>query len=401
MADESGVFNLEAFERGMAALTRLSEESERVMDQLIADLGLGPSMAAIQQEAAEQQRQKHQTRADRRSQRRKRAPAQQETQDMVATRTVSDAARKILSKCVIDDDAIQLPRGEDGGKNLLDRKLYLELNSVLEALGGKWTKRREAHVFTDTTGAELADRFYTVVETGTFERPQDYGYYPTPDWLVDKMIHAADIAVNHRVLEPSAGRGAILLKIQKKVFNGAQLAICELLEENRHVLTAMGFKVDAVDFMTFDVGPMLDRVVMNPPFQRSQAPLHVKHAIRQLKPGGRLVSIMPTSIMQRQDRLHREVRAELMRHGTIHPLPDDAFRESGTMVRTVLVTYNKPLAAADQPFQEPQDAPQTAQEGRNVPEATVAPPRRFARLSETPRRTFARPKLRTLNRTKP
>ena len=34
----------------------------------------------------------------------------------------------------------------------LDRKTYLEVNKVLEALGGKWNKKHKAHIFeTDPT----------------------------------------------------------------------------------------------------------------------------------------------------------------------------------------------------------------------------------------------------------
>lgn len=306
---------------------------------------------------------------------------------MVATRTVSTEARNVLRRCAVEDDAIVLP------KEILERRLYLEVNAVLEALGCTWSRGRKAHVYDVQNGDDIIESFYTVVETGEWNRPQDYGYYPTPDWLVAKMIEVADVAVNHRVLEPSAGKGAILKQIKKKVFNTAQLAICEILPENQAELKKLGFEVDEANFLDLDCGPLFDRVLMNPPFSKSQALLHVRHAITMLKPGGKLVSIMPSSIMQRQDRLHREVRAEIMRHGSMHPLPEDTFSESGTSVRTVMVTYQKPIDSREQTFtlvattaHEPQDAPQTAVQGSHEAEVTKSPPRRFQRLSEKPRR---------------
>jgi hypothetical protein len=37
----------------------------------------------------------------------------------------------------------------------------------------------------------------------------------------------------------------------------------------------------------------------------------------------------------------RAVRELVERHGTIEPLPEGSFKESGTMVRTVLVTLSR------------------------------------------------------------
>jgi protein-L-isoaspartate O-methyltransferase len=315
----------------------------------------------------------------------------------VKARTVSDEARKVLSLCTVDDDAISLPPVQ------LDRPLYEEVNAIFSALGGKWNRSRKAHVFSDPTGTELAEQFYAVVETGTWERPQDAGYFPTPDWLVDRMIGMAAIQPYHRVLEPSAGQGAILAKIARKLDSRHQLALCEILPANQKVLCEQGFELDAADFMTLECGELFDRVLMNPPFGKSQAPLHVRHAIELLKPGGRLVAIMPSSIMQRQDRLHREVRAELIRNGKILPVEEGAFKDSGTLVRTVMVVYDKPTAASSQsvcrqpaamPPQMPARAPERPVAASVPVEPPPAPTRRFRRLSDGPRRfrRLARPR---------
>jgi protein-L-isoaspartate O-methyltransferase len=316
---------------------------------------------------------------------------------MVPTRTISDDARKVLARCVLDHDTVTVPNDEHGKP--LERRLYQEINAVLEALGGVWTRKRRAHVFTELTGEDLADRFYTIVETGSWERAQDAGYYPTPEWLVEQMIAAAAIEGFHRVLEPSAGQGAILTKVAPKLQSRHQLAICELLPANQKVLEQQGFTVDAGDFLEFATEPIFDRILMNPPFGKSAAPRHVQHAMTMLKPGGRLVAVMPNGIMQRQDALHRAVRQQIILHGAIAPLPEDTFKDAGTGVRTVLVVYDRPKDAVQPPISRPvpvqdvqqaQDAPQKPLQATEVPKASENPQPRFKRLSEAPRR-FKRP----------
>ena len=85
--------------------------------------------------------------------------------------------------------------------------------------------------------------------------------------------------------------------------------------------------------------PFYDRVVMNPPFARQDDIRHVTHAMRFLKDGGRLVSVMAASILFRDNRLTSDFRALIdERGGDIEECPEAAFRSSGTMVRTVIVT---------------------------------------------------------------
>jgi 16S rRNA G1207 methylase RsmC len=89
------------------------------------------------------------------------------------------------------------------------------------------------------------------------------------------------------------------------------------------------------------LGPkgLFDRIVMNPPFADQQDIRHVTYAATFLKSGGRLVAIMSAGVAFRKDRLAREFRALVeQRGGSIEELPADAFRASGTGVRTVLVT---------------------------------------------------------------
>ena len=84
-------------------------------------------------------------------------------------------------------------------------------------------------------------------------------------------------------------------------------------------------------------------VIMNPPFSRRQDALHIRAAFRQLRPGGRLVSVASGGLAFRRDALHREVREQIEAWGgSIEPLPAESFKASGTSVNTVLVVATRP-----------------------------------------------------------
>jgi hypothetical protein len=96
-------------------------------------------------------------------------------------------------------------------------------------------------------------------------------------------------------------------------------------------------------------------VMMNPPFARRADLAHVTHALRFVKPGGVLVAIMANGVTfhsYRETVAFRELVAAS--GGAITPLPDDAFKQSGASVRTVLVTIPVPAA---QPVPAPSPVP--------------------------------------------
>lgn len=213
----------------------------------------------------------------------------------------------------------------------LDRKLYARTNQVLEALGGKWNTRAKAHVF----GEPCEGRIESAVDTGSYTRPDDMGWFPTPAPLAARVVEVARIEKGMRVLEPSAGEGAIAAAARNA---GAQVACIEL-DGSRVAALMKRFgddgRITQGDFLQTTPAPVFDRVVMNPPFARRADVHHVNHAMKFLKPGGRLVAIMSAGVGFREDALTREFRA---RCESIEALPEGSFRCSGTDVNTVLVT---------------------------------------------------------------
>jgi predicted RNA methylase len=177
--------------------------------------------------------------------------------------------------------------------------------------------------------------------------------FVTPKELAERVIEAADIQPGQRVLEPSAGTGALLsaaLPWNGAGFTGSPAAgetvAVEINQRLADVLRSEYPTTDVrcADFLhcNGDLGKF-DRVVMNPPFADKADIEHVTHALKFLKAGGKLVAIMSAGVTFREDRKASDFRALIWgMGGTIEELPEDSFKQSGTSVRTVLVEVCTP-----------------------------------------------------------
>jgi protein-L-isoaspartate O-methyltransferase len=158
--------------------------------------------------------------------------------------------------------------------------------------------------------------------------------FPTPASLADEMVRRADLAPGHRVLEPSAGTGALLRAISAAGVDVAHVTAVEINQRLAEALPAtLAVRVLAEDFLTVDVGGPFDRIVMNPPFERAADIRHVRRAFEQLAPGGRLVALVADGPRQRE-RLRPWV---LEQGGTWEEQAPDTFAEQGTNVRVAML----------------------------------------------------------------
>lgn len=241
---------------------------------------------------------------------------------------VDDAVLQVLSVAELEGNALRLT-------GQLDRAMYTKVNKVIEAAGGKWNRSAKAHLF----DRPASDRVEEIILTGEVEVPKDeFNYFPSPPDVVARLMELADVREGMRVLEPSAGRGAIAYACADA---GAKVDCYELMEAN-FVALAGDVRLGSVrhmDFIAQSPEASYDRVVMNPPFAKQQDIKHVMHALKLLMPGGLLVSVMASSVTFRDNKLTQEFR-DLIRErgGEIEALPEAAFKASGTMVRTVIVT---------------------------------------------------------------
>lgn len=241
---------------------------------------------------------------------------------------------EVIGRSVVDGNKLFLT-------GQLDRQLYVKVDKVLKAAGGQWNRKEKAHVF--NCDAEV--RIQQMLETGDIEVPRDFDYFPTPETLAVRLKFLAGIGANTKVLEPSAGQGAIA-KVIHNAADNVSLDMYELMQSNVDFLKGLnlerGSVYGPVNFLEVDHLPIYDAVVMNPPFGKQADIDHVMHAFEFLKPGGRLVSIMSASILFRDNKktqLFRQFISE--RGGKIEPLPEGSFKESRTMVRTVVVIIDK------------------------------------------------------------
>ncbi len=224
----------------------------------------------------------------------------------------------------------------------------------------KWYKNGNAHMwFKDPEQVALCNRliaehFGLVVGAGPdvanksdwHSAPVDPNlddFYETPEWLALEMVNRADIQPHHKVLEPSAGEGAIARHIAPLV--GARLTCIEASSARVQKLKKAfpQAKVHCDDFLQFWAEQDWDRILMNPPFSKNADVAHVARAVKALKirRGGRLVAIMSAGILFRTDRATKALRAEIEAFGgSIEPLPVNTFKEAGTGINTALVVVD-------------------------------------------------------------
>lgn len=218
----------------------------------------------------------------------------------------------------------------------LDRNLYLQTDKVLQAAGGKWNRKEGAHVF----DGDAESRIDQIILTGDVVVPKDeYNYFPTPSSLVDRLMEIANVQPGMLCLEPSAGKGAIAGSLLLATGKGGNLLCVELMPENAKHLRDLGLTTIEDDFLRLEPTKIYDRIVMNPPFAKQADIKHVMHALNFLSAGGLLVSIMGAGVVFRENKLAVEFRDLVeARGGSIEALPEGSFKESGTMVNTVIVT---------------------------------------------------------------
>lgn len=153
---------------------------------------------------------------------------------------------------------------------------------------------------------------------------KDLQFYRTPKTVVDRAIESAYLPKGATVLEPSCGDGAILDGLRKA---GYQCSGIEYHAGRASEARDKGHSVLTANFLDTAPDPVYDAVVMNPPFYGKHYLKHIEHALKFVKPGGVLVSILPASAWYE----HKIIK------GQWYDLPIGSFRESGTNVNTGFV----------------------------------------------------------------
>jgi hypothetical protein len=175
-----------------------------------------------------------------------------------------------------------------------DKAVRAVAEGVLEAIGG--VRIKEGFQF-DYDPATVIDE---IVASGCVPDTLSHQFYPTPDELADEVVALAEIGEGHSCLEPSAGSGALAKRLPKE-----RTTCVEVAGVRCEILRALGLEVHQADFIEWSeraagAATLFDRIVANPPFSQGRAEAHLVAAATVLRPGGRLVCILPAS-MQGKD----------------------------------------------------------------------------------------------------
>lgn len=255
---------------------------------------------------------------------------------MPRTSTLTREAYDVLSICKVDSFSVELP------DTPLDRNLYTEVNKALAALGGKWNRKAKAHLFDRDPRVPFEQMLMDgVIPTAEHKLSS---FFATPEPLAERLANLVPRTGTERILEPSAGDGAIVRALRAVSPRAHVVAVePDLLRAARirgmdelHVQTFQ-------DWLADDPEPVT-AVVMNPPFTVPGDHLayldHVEMALDFLAEhdGGDLLAIVPAGFEARADARIVQLRERVIDlGGGFTALPPDAFKASGTSVATLLI----------------------------------------------------------------
>ncbi len=217
-----------------------------------------------------------------------------------------------------------------------------------EGTGGKEIDRAYSEALTEFQKAKT-HYFANQKLKGKRDSRQGIDYYPTPEPLGLKMVEWADVRKNERVLEPSAGHGAIARYFPEDTHRTLVEPSNDLA--SRAALKAPGARVVVDRFENLHITNKYDAIVMNPPFGTGgkTAIDHLKKAIDHLANGGRIVALLPLG--QGAKRFEDLVDSDLwLRNGLVLratiDLPSVTFERAGTTINAFVAVIEKQTDAA-------------------------------------------------------
>lgn len=235
------------------------------------------------------------------------------------------------------------------------------VNAFLETMDGTWEQRKPGADGEDVGGKEY-DRA-TLSPLSDFDRAKSLyfanqkknagnksaegkDYFATPEPVGFKMVEWAGLNDGDKVLEPSAGHGAISRFFSPNTENviiepsGKLAALAQMNTD--------GAKVINSNFEDYNVVNKFNAVVMNPPFGvgGKTAMDHVAKAFKHLRDNGRIIAIVPDgpSMMKRFERWYdSEEAANAYLVGEVL-LPGEAFKRAGTGIFTKILVIDKHMS---------------------------------------------------------
>lgn len=240
--------------------------------------------------------------------------------------------QEVLQNCTVEGNIVKLPAGN------LDRALYLAVAKALNLIGGKWKGGKVAGFVFPSDPTELLEQ---IANGKKRNLKKEFQFFATPAPLADKLVEYAEPNETHCILEPSAGQGAIIDAIQRKL-PFVIVDYCELMDTNRLILAKKSKLVQVGQDFLMLKNCSYDRIIANPPFSQNQDIDHVYHMFKCLKPGGRIVSVMSKHWNTSTNKKETEFREWLnTQYHLIEDVDAGTFKESGTNIATQIVIIDK------------------------------------------------------------
>lgn len=211
-----------------------------------------------------------------------------------------------------------------------------------EDIGGKENDR---NIVSTDSDYDRAKAFYFArgKKTAKNKAAEGVDYFATPEPVGYKMVQWAGLKDGDRVLEPSAGHGAISRFFSPNTDN-------TIIEPSSRLAPQAQMNTDNAKlingyFEDLHIGNKYDAVTMNPPFGTGgkTAVEHVAKAFKHLRNGGRVIAIIPRGAMadkrfntwyESDDAKDAHMVGEVL-------LPDVTFERAGTKVATRVIIIDK------------------------------------------------------------
>ncbi|WP_418309318.1 LPD38 domain-containing protein [Phascolarctobacterium succinatutens] len=211
-----------------------------------------------------------------------------------------------------------------------------------EDVGGKENDR---NIVSTDSDYDRAKAFYFArgKKTAKNKAAEGVDYFATPEPVGYKMVQWAGLKDGDRVLEPSAGHGAISRFFSPNTDN-------TIIEPSSRLAPQAQMNTDNAKlingyFEDLHIGNKYDAVTMNPPFGTGgkTAVEHVAKAFKHLRNGGRVIAIIPRGAMadKRFDAWYESDDAKDAHMVGEVLLPGITFERAGTKVATRIVIIDK------------------------------------------------------------
>lgn len=254
----------------------------------------------------------------------------------------------VLKNCMVEGNVVKLPDGK------LDRSIYTEVKKQLELIGGRWKGGRVCGFQFEVSNEDLQELLDAQAKGDGRNLKKEFQFFETPDEVGRYMMK--DIAVEYnqfkdlKVLEPSAGNGALIKSFHKYVNKNVTVDCIELMDLNRFKLQKLPNVnligkdfLNIVDIDKFNlIRGQYDVIIANPPFSGNQDIDHILAMYRCLKSKGRILTISSKSWVLGNQKKQVQFKEWLDEVGAYQEeLPAGMFKDSGTNVSSMYLVIDK------------------------------------------------------------